>query len=435
MMSSSQIQDVMFSVGIDYSAIAAGARKAGQKINTHFKAIQRQSNFATTSIRGIEDVLSDIDKKMPKHRVQFAGWAMSIMFFGMAIQRVFSQVRNFGTKAFQDVMHSVEGSVTGFDMLQGSMKYLGFTVGQALEPLVMLLIPIIDKVSDWVSENEGLVRTIVVIGTVLGGLFAAGGGAVLAINGFRELGMIIGGISAGPMLALAGALAIIGGIAWKSFNETPEAWQAIKDTIATSGLKDLLDAIVGTLGEFVSSLTNITDGTEAIAWTMAWLFSMIVDGVKIALLRFGSFVDVLTLVVESLKAAFYWTRALFTKSEDDADQASKYWNSAKKQITDFNDKASEAVALQAKLAQTAWNGPSGYMESVKNAQEVQRLASRPAGFSSSSPYSQEYLSKQQNVGSQVAIGGQPVTLQILVDGDNINNLFAGQIARAITDSR
>lgn len=117
----------------------------------------------------------------------FAGYAMSIMFFGMAIQRAMDAIWKSGTKTFNDVMHSVEGTTTGFDMLEGSLKYLQFSVGEALEPLAEALIPIIDFITDLVQQNPELVRGIVAWGAVLGAIFTVGGGGVLALNGFLEL--------------------------------------------------------------------------------------------------------------------------------------------------------------------------------------------------------------------------------------------------------
>ena len=53
-------------------------------------------------------------------------------------------------------MHSVEGTVTGFDILNGELKYLGFNIGSALEPVVGFLTPIISAVSEWVQEHPKL---------------------------------------------------------------------------------------------------------------------------------------------------------------------------------------------------------------------------------------------------------------------------------------
>jgi hypothetical protein len=177
--------------------------------------------------------LSNIDKKIEKivnnlgrvfNPSKFAGFAMSIMFFGMALQRIFDTIWKQGTKTFQDVMHSVEGTVTQFDILNGSIAYLQFNIGQALEPIVALLVPIIDAMSEWINQHPELFKWIVIIGGVLGALFTVGGAGVLAINGFLDLGVKLGIFSTTatgaimPTLSLGVALkaltvaGIIGGI-------------------------------------------------------------------------------------------------------------------------------------------------------------------------------------------------------------------------------
>jgi len=183
--------DVTLSIGLvskDLNSQLAAARKnVKRSLMTGVGVSPALKNF-----QEIEGTVNRLNKVIKPARMEFAGWALSIMFAGMALQRMFGTIRKFGLKAFQDINHSVEGSTTGFDMLQGSMKYLGFTVGQALEPITTFLLPIVDGIADWIFENQGLTASIISIGTVLGGLFAVGGMAVLAVNGFAELALNAG---------------------------------------------------------------------------------------------------------------------------------------------------------------------------------------------------------------------------------------------------
>lgn len=124
----------------------------------------------------------------------FAGWAMSIMFAGMALQRMSSQLYTFGTKAFNEISHSVEGTVTQTDMLEGSMKYLGYTFGEALQPVAELLIPIIDYISELLESSpllQGFVRTFVILAAIFGTLAAVGGASALAYNGLKDTIVIL----------------------------------------------------------------------------------------------------------------------------------------------------------------------------------------------------------------------------------------------------
>lgn len=114
-------------------------------------------------------------KSVGNLRGMLLGAGLSALFFGMAMRNAALNVWKTGTKAFQEVMHSVEGTVTQFDLLSGSMQYLKFTVGQALEPLAAKLFPIVDRLSEWVSKNPGLARSAVIFGVILGTFFLLAG--------------------------------------------------------------------------------------------------------------------------------------------------------------------------------------------------------------------------------------------------------------------
>jgi hypothetical protein len=172
-----------------------------------------QKGFITKT-QLINEAMKRTRTEMTAGKMQFQGWALSIMFAGQAVKNAMMQIWTSSQKTFQDVMHSTEGTVTGFDMLDGSMKYLGFTIGQALEPIAMWLVPIIDMVANWVSENEGLVRTLFVVLTVFGTIASIVGFAVLAVAGFVEAWALAGPAIAGAGQAVAtffgGAAATIG---------------------------------------------------------------------------------------------------------------------------------------------------------------------------------------------------------------------------------
>ena len=98
-----------------------------------------------TNINKHSREIKELNSAMGKNQKQFAGWAMSLMFAGMALKRMFDTVWKSSTKTFNEISHSVEGTTTGFDMLQGSMKFLQYMVGDALQPVADALVPWIDK--------------------------------------------------------------------------------------------------------------------------------------------------------------------------------------------------------------------------------------------------------------------------------------------------
>ncbi len=158
--------------------------------------------------KALERARSNVKKfneQIKKNEGRFQGWALSIMFFGMAINRALGQVWKSATRTFNDVMHSTEGTVTQFDMLQGSLKFLQFAAGSALEPLVEQLIPLIDRLTDIVLTNDNLVRGFVKWGFVLGTTLTLVGTLTLGFNGLtsaiKNLGVVAAFVFSGLKVA------------------------------------------------------------------------------------------------------------------------------------------------------------------------------------------------------------------------------------------
>jgi len=174
----------------DASALIA---EQASKINTIFGGVadrfkdasdaSKQFNSAAKRTAGELKKMASPVKRVKK---EFAGWAMSIMFFGMALRRTFDTIWKSSSKTFNEVMHSTEGTVTGFDRLTNSLSYLGFAAGAALEPVAEWLAPWIWKIAELIQDHESLFATIVTAMGIGGVVFTAIGSGTLAWNGFQE---------------------------------------------------------------------------------------------------------------------------------------------------------------------------------------------------------------------------------------------------------
>lgn len=169
-------------------------QKAGSPyVNDFMRGYATQAQKVYIAQKNLNQALTEMKPRLEKvsnfmNPDVFQGWAMSLMFAGMALQRMSQSIYKFGTKAFQEISHSVEGTVTQTDMLEGSMKYLGFTIGAALEPVISFLIPIVDKISEWVEANPDLTRQAVIFTSIAGAIAMISGSAVLAwTNGLQPL--------------------------------------------------------------------------------------------------------------------------------------------------------------------------------------------------------------------------------------------------------
>jgi hypothetical protein len=191
-----------------------------------------------------KNVTGKIKKDMKSIQGEFQGWALSVMFFGMALQRTFSTIWKSSTKTFNDVIHSVSGATTGFDRMQSSLTFLQFVAGQALEPLAEAIVPIIMWVANLIENNEKTFRTWVLWAGILGVVFSALGSLVLAFAGLRTLLIYVWGAIKGVGLVAMGL--------WNAFIWVKNAIILIK----TIGFLDWLS----TLFPKVAAITTATYG-------------------------------------------------------------------------------------------------------------------------------------------------------------------------------
>ena len=185
-------------------------------------------NSARANLEKEQTTLKQLNNDVKKTTVRFDGAAMSLMFFGMAIQRVGKMLWQVGSKSFREINESVEGSVNGFMLLEGATKYLGFTIGQALEPVALWLVKIVDKISDWVSLHPGMTKFITLFTIIAGSLMMFGGMLTLGINGLIEMGLRFGIVKTNA----EGAIKSIAGINKASIRN---GWKNVKNLAVKVG--------------------------------------------------------------------------------------------------------------------------------------------------------------------------------------------------------
>lgn len=307
--------------------------EATKTLNKTNKVLNKNGQFTKNYQKRLDkarDAQSRLNQATSIGKREFQGWAMSIMFAGMAIQRAFMGVWKSGMKTFQEVQKSVEGSTDGFTKLQGSMKYLQFTIGRALEPIAELLIPIIDRVADWVSQNERLVATVTALGIAFGTLSMVLGMIVLAKEGFVVLGGILKSIARRKMpkftglarimgmsvsattIAVLGAIAALGAIAWKSFSETPAAWEAVKETFKELKDSESIESLVDSLEDLVQIIMPDFEASwENVAWGIAWAVDVGVSALEQLASAISVIVNSVMTLIKSVQALGAWFNKTF----------------------------------------------------------------------------------------------------------------------------
>jgi hypothetical protein len=372
--------------------------------NSYFKNNKHATRLTeefSGRVRNLGDVQAEALKKVQK---PFAGWAMSIMFAGMALQRFSMSIYKFGTKAFQEISHSVEGTVTNTDMLQGSMKYLGFTVGQALEPVVAFLIPIIDKISEWVERNPKLTATITTLGIALGSIFMVGGMGVLAINGFIDLA---------SKISLMGTSATVGGTNVTSLgtklNNLGKALQPGSTLMTALGAGLAIAAVLRMFGkDWKNSTPTVGDWLTNLGMTTAAGF--MIGGVPGALVGFviGA---VLMVSQEAIKSALKQIENFATAQQAiqekfargeilTAEEAYKINFKGTVLPSGYKDRMQEEYT---KLLADLREGSDVWKEEQRRLEESMRATVR--GEYAGSAYEQQYGSRNINIYGDITVTG------------------------------
>ena len=112
------------------------------------------------------------DQLAEKEKNRFRMEYLSLLFFGMQMSRMFSGVAESGTAAFTKIMESSGNFGTAVQQLAVHWEYLKFVIGSVinryLEPLMPIIIRVINAIARWIEKHPKLTSDLVLLGTVLG---------------------------------------------------------------------------------------------------------------------------------------------------------------------------------------------------------------------------------------------------------------------------
>jgi len=193
--------------GIGAAVQSTNFRSAGQTldaINAKTNNIFTASKRAGTGMENLSGKMKQASSEGRGMGQSFDGAALSLMFFGMQLQRIFGGIIRSGVSTFNTVMGQLEDTTTEANRLAGAFTFFKFEVGQAMQPLLGALTPIVAKVGELADRFPGLTRKILTFGAALGGLLIAGGSIRLAQVAFGDLLSRMGGIGPAANSALRG---------------------------------------------------------------------------------------------------------------------------------------------------------------------------------------------------------------------------------------
>ena len=158
--------------------------KATKNIIKNIDEINNRTREITTTTSRLSKETGEWTKQVTKstesgmQRFKFMG--LNYLFFGMYLQRTFGGLQKSAISTFREIRESTEGATTALGTLSAASEYLQFTLGSTintvLEPLLPLILDIVEGVADFIEQNPQLAIGLVAI-TTIGGVMA-GYGAV-----------------------------------------------------------------------------------------------------------------------------------------------------------------------------------------------------------------------------------------------------------------
>jgi len=116
---------------------------------------------------------------------------LSVMFIGQAITKMFKGLYQRATASFNELTKGTDGANKGLTMLQANIKFVQFSLGNALSEALMPYMDTItyvaETVSDFFSKNPKLTLKAVFGGIALGTLMSIVGQVVLFVASMRNI--------------------------------------------------------------------------------------------------------------------------------------------------------------------------------------------------------------------------------------------------------
>jgi hypothetical protein len=205
---------------------------------------------------------------------KFLQAGLSVMFFGMMMQRTFQQLATQSLTTFNKMNADTEAANNTMNRLGAAIDGVRYVIGDAinaaLEPMEGFLMNILDAAIDFIDQNQEWIGFAVIIGIIVGGLMALVG----------QFGLLIIGLSA---LTGTGGFSAMGGAA---------------TTATAAGSKGLI-GMIGTIAAVIAIwgiLIGLFTGQE-------WARKLLTGVLNLAFKIIATIVMVATKIVQFFVAA------------------------------------------------------------------------------------------------------------------------------------
>ena len=268
-------------------------------------AVKPINDSLLDTVNGAKDVQKEIDRvteitKDSKKALEdtFDGAALSLLFFGQQLQSVSRSIATSGVQAFNDVISRTTETSTAVDRLSGAFNFLQFRIGEALLPAAGFLTPVIASIADFVSENQRVVRSLVVVGGVLGVVVGTASALKLAYDAAADTIVRLGNVA-----AITGErFGVIGRTAKSSNGKVSNLTKsmgtlavAILPIIAVLGVvAALFGAVASRAGDADEGFTENNETVDAVVDA----FNNLLESLGVTEVKFESFNDIVQVAVD-----------------------------------------------------------------------------------------------------------------------------------------
>lgn len=348
-----------------------GAKKGLNTTTTQVKKLGNGMENVTKVTKNASGQFVNMTKQTRKSQEQFSMWALSFIFAGMQIKMVAQQIARSTTATFLKIEQGQTDAGRSLIGLAANFKFLQFQIGQAigtaLKPLMPILTSIIRSVAQFVAQNPGKTFAAIAAAFTLGTGMFLGGQMVLFADALVALIDKGGGLTKvmAPLAFLANpvvigsllALVALSRVTWKSFSETPEAWQALKDSMSVLGGEDgPLENIGDSMERLIQTIfPDFQLSWENIAWTVAWAGKIIVNQVAAITEGLSMMANLAAIAINSMMGI----RAALLGNEEEAMRRQRAVDDAREAITGSATNLRSMTSSQAGLLA---QGPMGFKE-------------------------------------------------------------------------
>jgi hypothetical protein len=306
-------QDLMKRTGLEANALTIGLKRLGMAIKGGkiIGPFNKEIKVAEINL-----------KKLKAASVQFKMSLLSVMFAGMALQRVMGKALRSMITTYQKANEDSEGLGKSTWHLQAAFEFLKYSIVEALtqSPLFQMLVQWLVQVVAWFNKLSPDTKAMIGIGIaivfVIGTLMLLVGQIGLAINGFAAMGISGGGAILGIVgkmlmwLAIAIAVGFIIKGLFKGFTDgTKQAsgegisFGKILGFMAQSFL--FLMRILETGARIIGNgFMQMIDGLKSSFYMLKWLFGTIMNYV------IDKFESVINGIIKGINAAIRGANAL-----------------------------------------------------------------------------------------------------------------------------